>query len=287
MSLFIDPLVSFDPIAEDELNWCLVEWGHQMGPLKRPPQYGGGAHGLRHNGRLVAVTAWSTLVRKNCAGMDFLPRGTTTELSRVCAERPDLCRVVVRLWREFVFPAVGLARKHEWAVSYQDGHLHSGDLYRNDGWVKLGVFKSGAVDPRSGRAGRTGFVWGWRDSRAIRQAFQLRPKLRRAWSRKTSYWPERWSPQAREVGQCAVTALAIREALGGLIVEGEVHGERHYWNRIDGEDVDLTFGQFPPGSKRIEIGPVTPGTLLEHPDTAARYRHLCEALKPEPLAEAA
>lgn len=167
---FLEPLVSFDLIGEDELNWCLRQWGHKMGPLERPLQYGGGAHGLRHDGRLVAVTAWSALIRENCAGMGFLPRETTTELSRVCAERPDLCRAVVRLWREFVFPAIRQARKHEWAVSYQDGHLHSGDLYRNDGWVKLGVFRSGGFDPRTGRKGRSGFVWGWHSDPAARQA---------------------------------------------------------------------------------------------------------------------
>lgn len=168
--MLIDPLVSFDVISEDELNWALVKWDHKMGPLKRPPQYGFGAHGLRHNGQLVAVAAWSALIRENCAGLDFLPRDTTTELSRVCASRPDLCRVVVRLWREFAFPAICQARKHVWAVSYQDGHLHSGDLYRNDGWVKLGVFKSGGSDPRTGRKGRTGFVWGWHPDAAVRGA---------------------------------------------------------------------------------------------------------------------
>lgn len=158
---FLDPLVSFDAIDEGELNACLVQWGHKMGPLNRPTEYGFGAHGLRHNGRLVAVAAWSALVRENCAGMTFLPRQTTTELSRVCAERPDLCRVIVRLWREFVFPGVCDARGHKWAVSYQDADLHSGDLYRFDGWLKLGEFRSGGHDPRTGRKGRTGFVWGW------------------------------------------------------------------------------------------------------------------------------
>jgi antitoxin VapB len=141
-----------------------------MGPLNRPTEYGFGAHGLRHSGRLVAVTAWSALIRENCAGIDFLPRETTTELSRVCAERPGLCRVAVRLWREFVFPGVCQARGHEWAVSYQDTHLHSGDLYRFDGWSKLGVFKSGGFDPRTGRKGRTGFVWGWSPDPDVRHA---------------------------------------------------------------------------------------------------------------------
>lgn len=173
MGWLIDPLVSFDLINEDELNRCLVDWGHQMGPLNRPLQYGGGAHGLRHSGELVAVTAWSTLIRENCAGLDFLPRETTTELSRVCAARPDLCRVALRMWREFALPSIRDARRHEWAVSYQDAHLHSGDLYRFDGWVKLGVFRSGGHDPRTNRKGRTGFVWGWHADPIIRKSRQL------------------------------------------------------------------------------------------------------------------
>lgn len=180
MGWLIDPLVSFDLIGEQELNECLIAWDHQMGPLTRPLQYGGGAHGLRHNGALVAVSAWSTLIRENCAGMDFLPRDTTTELSRVCAVRPDLCRVVVRLWREFALPSIRQARGHEWAVSYQDGHLHSGDLYRNDGWVKLGKFKSGGHDPRTGRTGRSGFVWGWHPDKITRLARKVADKKKAA-----------------------------------------------------------------------------------------------------------
>lgn len=171
--LLIDPLISFDLIDEEALNRCLVDWGHKMGPLHRPPQYGFGAHGMRHNGELVAVTAWSSLIRENCAGMIFLPRETTTELSRVCAIRPNLCRAALRLWREFALPSIRNARKHEWAVSYQDAHLHSGDLYRNDGWVKLGKFRSGGFDPRTGRKGRDGFVWGWHPDAAVRKAHQF------------------------------------------------------------------------------------------------------------------
>ncbi len=168
--MLIAPLFSFDLIDQDELNWALVKWAHKMGPLNRPPEYGFAAHGLRHNGQLVAVTAWSALIRENCAGLDFLPRETTAELSRVCAARPDLCRVAVRLWREGVFPALRQARKHEWAVSYQDSVIHGGNLYRFDGWVLLGQARSGAVDPRSGRRGRPRNIWGWHADAAVRKA---------------------------------------------------------------------------------------------------------------------
>ena len=90
------------------------------------------------------------------------------ELSRLCCERPDLCRVVLRLWREFVFPATG---KH-WAISYQDAVAHTGNLYRFDGWVRLGKSRSG-TDQRSGRRGRNKVIWGWTADLAVRKATRL------------------------------------------------------------------------------------------------------------------
>lgn len=153
MSGLIAPLVSFDAISRDELNRCLVEWGHKMGPWKRPNFGGELFHGLRHHGELVAVTAAARLMTENVAG---LGRDDAIELGRVCASRPDLCRVVLRLWRECVFPAM----KHPWAVSYQDAIAHSGNLYRFDGWVRLGASRSG-TDQRSGRKGRSKIIWGW------------------------------------------------------------------------------------------------------------------------------
>lgn len=159
------PLVSFDAIDQDDLNRCLVEWGHRMGPLNRPtPSV---AHGLRHDGRLVAVTATDHLAAANVAGFS---RQQAVELSRVCAERPDLCRVALRLWREFVFPAMARVRGCTWAISYQDAALHSGNLYRFDGWVRLAFSHSG-TDTRTGRPGRDKFVWGWNADAATRRAF--------------------------------------------------------------------------------------------------------------------
>lgn len=158
---FLTPLVSFDAIDGDELNRCLIEWRHKMGPLHRP-RFGdfGGAHGLRHEGQLVAVVASEALcVKETCD----LTRADAFELARVCAVRPDLCRVALRLWREFVFPAMCAAGGQRWAISYQDRTEHSGDLYRMDGWVRLGATSSG-TDPRSRggtRKGRRKVIWGW------------------------------------------------------------------------------------------------------------------------------
>ena len=164
--LLIDPLVSFDAIDLGELNRCLIAWGHKMGPWNRPQFRAPAFHGMRHNGALVAVTATDQLIRETAGG---LSRDDAIELGRVCAARPDLCRVALRLWREFVFPAVCRSRGCNWAISYQDAVEHTGNLYRFDGWVPLGASRSG-TDARSGRKGRSKIIWGWCVDPAERQA---------------------------------------------------------------------------------------------------------------------
>lgn len=163
---FLPPLVSFDSIEHAELNRCLTEWGHKMGPLNRPQFREGRAHGLFHDGALVAVVATEQMIASETCG---LSRDDALELARVCAQRPDLNRVSVRLWREFVFPFVSRSWGTDWAISYQDAVLHGGDLYRFDGWVRLGFTRSG-TDKRniSGLAlGRKKVVWGWNANREV------------------------------------------------------------------------------------------------------------------------
>jgi hypothetical protein len=61
-----------------------------------------------------------------------------------------------------------------------------------------------------------------------------------------------WTPDNPSSGQCAVTALVVRDLVGGQLLEAEVlydDGSRqgfHYWNRLAGFDVDLTREQFKP-----------------------------------------
>lgn len=136
--------VRFEAIRREDLNACLTAWGHKMGPVRRPT--GGWSHGLFHGDALVAVAATDTLIRAQFAG---LGREEAVELSCLCAARPDLCRVVLRLWRAFVFPELAAKRGYSWAVSYQDAQVHSGNLYRFDGWRRLSVSRSG-IDTRPG-----------------------------------------------------------------------------------------------------------------------------------------
>jgi antitoxin VapB len=162
VSLALFPPVVFAQIGREDLNERLVAWGHRMGPIHRPT--GGWSHGLVHDGELVAVVATDTLIRERVAG---LTRHEAVELSRLCAARPDLCRVTLRLWRSFVFPALRAECGFVWAVSYQDAAIHSGRLYRFDGWVRLAASRSG-TDSRSGRKGRRKGIWGWSDDAETR-----------------------------------------------------------------------------------------------------------------------
>lgn len=125
-----------------------------MGELRRPTT--GWAHGLRQDNELLAVVSADTRIRPRVAG---LTRRDAVELSRLCAARPDLCRLALRLWRSFVFPVLARERGYRWAVSYQDAALHSGNVYRFDGWVRLGRSRNG-IDPRTGRKGRNKVIWG-------------------------------------------------------------------------------------------------------------------------------
>lgn len=153
------PLLWFDAIEIAEANQLLSTWQHKMGPLARPAFGGDVAHVLMHRteGPVVVLTT-STLIRDAVAGgVPHLNRSNTVELSRLCASRSGLCRVGLRLWREFVFPALG----YDFAVSYQDADLHSGATYRFDGWGRAPLKAHSGTDARSGRKGRDKWIWVW------------------------------------------------------------------------------------------------------------------------------
>jgi hypothetical protein len=149
--------ITFEPISLDLANECLRSWGHKMGELQRP--YQSHAHALIDDGHLQAVVTHSTLIRDHVGGgLDHLTRANTIELSRLCAHRPGLCRVALRLWREFVFPNLD----QDLAISYQDADLHNGNTYRFDGWQRVAFSRAGGTDQRTGRKGRDKWVWLWR-----------------------------------------------------------------------------------------------------------------------------
>jgi hypothetical protein len=79
------------------------------------------------------------------------------------------------------------------------------------------------------------------DSATIKR---IREALERSWSARTSLC---FSPNAfPSYGQCAQTAIVIQEHFGGQILRTTGwHGKgTHFYNRIDGERIDLTADQF-------------------------------------------
>lgn len=151
------PLATFDAISLEQANRLLVEWGHRMGPLLRGNSAALHCHALVVHGEPIGLACTSSLIRERVGGgLVHLTRRNTIELSRLCAREPWACRVVLRMWREIVFPASGYAA----AISYQDAHLHNGNIYRFDGWKRAGYSHSGK-DSRTGRTGRDKYIWVW------------------------------------------------------------------------------------------------------------------------------
>lgn len=151
------PLAQFDQIDLSQANQLLRIWGHRMGPLLRGNSQSLHAHALMAHGEPVALACTSSLIRERVGGgLVHMHRGNTVELSRLCARDPWACRVALRLWRELVFPGTGA----RYAISYQDAVMHTGNVYRFDGWARAGYSSSG-TDSRSGRRGRQKWIWVW------------------------------------------------------------------------------------------------------------------------------
>jgi hypothetical protein len=102
--------------------------------------------------------------------------------------------------------------------------------------------------------------------------------IRAAWGRDTSDDPEEWSELNPARGQCAVTALLVRELLGGEILVANVlrdgrRVERHAWNRLpSGLTLDLTREQFVNGERFGEPSPEEPLLTHRNPERLATLR---------------
>jgi hypothetical protein len=103
----------------------------------------------------------------------------------------------------------------------------------------------------------------------------LESALEAAWSRDTSADAATWSEANRAWGQCAVTALIVQDYLGGILRRGEVGPISHYWNLTpSGDEVDLTWQQFPSGTEITNVTVRTREYVLSHVETARRYEKL-------------
>ncbi len=71
--------------------------------------------------------------------------------------------------------------------------------------------------------------------------------LEKCWSKETAYPSCRneWVPKDPSYGQCAITATLVHDMFGGTIHKIRVNGGgTHYFNKINGQYVDLTREQF-------------------------------------------
>lgn len=99
-----------------------------------------------------------------------------------------------------------------------------------------------------------------------------------SWSQQTSGTPDDWSAANPAKGHCDVSSFVAWEHLGGELVLGQVHvdgafQEHHYWNRIDGVDLDLTRSQFS-GDETI-----TEHSVLDSDDLAANQASMRPELR--------
>lgn len=118
---------------------------------------------------------------------------------------------------------------------------------------------------------------------------ELEKALQKSWSKETSYSPDLWTVENPAMGQCAVSALVANDYLGGEIVWADAilpDGQKisHYFNLVDGNEVDLTRSQFPDGTA-IPRGTMknknfstTRDFMLSNDNTKKRYEILKTAV---------
>ena len=160
--LFDIPAVGVYPVTVAQANELLMHWGHKLGACERP--FYSEAFALLVHQRPVAVAISASVVGQPVAGFR---RYEVVELARQAACEPWANRVMIRLWREVCAPA-WKCWPVKAAVSYSHNGMHSGDLYRFDGWEKVredcgssggGTWSSPRAkgDPMHGR--KTLWIW--------------------------------------------------------------------------------------------------------------------------------
>jgi hypothetical protein len=75
----------------------------------------------------------------------------------------------------------------------------------------------------------------------------LKKALKKSWKKDTCYTPMQkdYDSSNPAYGQCFATVLVVNDYFGGKILKKKWGvDEGHFWNLIEGEEVDLTRGQF-------------------------------------------
>jgi hypothetical protein len=95
-----------------------------------------------------------------------------------------------------------------------------------------------------------------------------------SWSDLSSCEADNWSTIRASLGQGLATALLVQARLGGDIVKVIVDCRDHYYNRIDGTDVDLArdqFDTFDPSGRPVIVDY---GALIANCDTLDKFEQL-------------
>jgi len=167
--LFDCPIVGLYQVSVDEANVAMHEWGHQLGECHRP--FHQEAFSLQLGERPLAYAISASIVNGPVGPQDgsvSYGRTEVVELARLVASERWANRVMLRLWRETcarLWPCWPVKA----AVSYSHNGMHTGDLYRFDGWER---WRTDAGSTGGGTWGRKRSnteavygkktLWGWR-----------------------------------------------------------------------------------------------------------------------------
>jgi len=135
-TLFDISLAGIQRIENTEANDLLVAWGHKLGPCNRP--FHQEAFGLFVLDRPVSVAISASIVNGPVGPSDRsvqYQRDEVVELARQGSCERWANRVMLRLWREVCAP-LWPCWPVKAAVSYSHNAMHSGNMYRFDGWER-------------------------------------------------------------------------------------------------------------------------------------------------------
>src|SRR3954447_26928695 len=111
---------------------------------------------------------------------------------------------------------------------------------------------------------------------------EIESAIEASWSIETTYCVENYINRDPAWGNCAVTALLVQDLLGGELMQGCAiepgqAGTAHYWNRVDGLDMDLTWRQFVQGTILTDTALADYNALVENEWMRERYENLVAA----------
>ena len=98
--------------------------------------------------------------------------------------------------------------------------------------------------------------------------------IEKSWTKETCSpgLRENWTEENPSLGQCAITAMLVKDIFGGKIMRCMTSTGSHYYNKIGNKIVDLTVDQFLGEIPKYEEGiERTMEYLLSNDDTKKRY----------------